>query len=186
MFKELGYPVICADAIVHELSGPGKTAFKRIVGLFGKNILSSDGTLDRTRIATIVFRDAALRRRLEKILHPLVGLEMRRQIRAPQTKNQKFIVLDVPLLFESGLDKICDATICITASQKIQIARLTRHRKMSRTHALQRIHAQMPLKQKIQRADFLIVNNDTKRALKKKLYATLESLYKSTHSIKRP
>lgn len=175
ILRAQGYPVICADKIAHTLTERGGKAFRKVASLFGKDFLKPDGEINRQEIAKLVFRNKKKRQSLEKLIHPLVQSEIRRLIRK-HAKTSKFIFLDIPLLFESGMDRLCDATICVASSQKNQIARLQKFRGMNRSHALSRIRAQMPLKDKIRRADFVLKNNSTKADLKRETLKLLNKL----------
>ncbi len=165
---KLGARVIDADAIVHELQAPGGPLLDPIRQTFGPGVLDSTGALDREALGAIVFRDADARERLEKIVHPQVGAEMRRRIGAARDAGVGLIVLDIPLLFEGraregeGAAQIpFDATILVTVSEKIQIARQMHRDGCDRDEALRRIRAQMPLEEKTHRADFVIDNSGT-------------------------
>lgn len=175
IFSASGFPVICADEIAHRLTRRDGLAYGKVLRLFGQDFLTADGDLDRQKIAERVFRDAKSKRALEKIIHPLVRDQMLRLIRQ-FAGSAPLVFLDVPLLFESGLDRLCDATVCVMSSQKNQITRLKKFRGMSRSHALSRIRSQMPLKEKARRADFVIVNNNSKTELKKRTLKVLSEL----------
>lgn len=174
ILKKWHYPVICADKIAHDVVKPGKLAYKKIIKIFGDKVLLKNKTLNRSKIAQYVFTDLKMRRKLENVLHPEVRWEMRRLIALYKKQKHKIIFLDVPLLFEAGLDKICDHTLCIVATQSQQIQRLKKHRKMARTEALKRIRVQMPLSAKIKKADSVIWNTGNKILLRKKVTAWLK------------
>jgi dephospho-CoA kinase len=178
ILKKARYPVICADKIAHQVVKPGNLAYQKIIKIFGKEVLLKNKTLHRSKIAKIVFTNPEMRRKLENAIHPEVRKEMHRQITSYKKQGKEIIFLDVPLLFEVGLNKICDRTLCVAATQNQQIQRLKKYRKMARAEALTRIRSQMPLKQKIRKADFLIWNTGDKTLLRKKTAAWLETLKK--------
>ncbi len=164
----LGATVIDADAIVHELQAPGSPLLDPIREAFGPEIFDSSGALDRKALGAIVFRDVLARARLEKIVHPEVGAEMRRRIDAARDAGVALIVLDIPLLFEGrarragGAAQIpVDATILVTVSEETQITRQMSRDGCDRGEAVRRIRAQMPLDEKKQLADFVIDNSGT-------------------------
>lgn len=160
------YPVICADEISHQLTRKNSAGWKEIRKTFGKDVFLKTGELDRVRLADLVFKDVLAKQQLEKILHPMVRAEMIKQIkRATKNKKNIFIFLDVPLLFESGLDSFCDATICVYASQRFQIARLKKYRNMTRAQVLARIRSQLPMRLKIQKSSHVIRNTGSKKQL---------------------
>ncbi len=164
----LGATVIDADAIVHELQAPGSPLLDPIREAFGPEIFDASGALDRKALGAIVFRDVLARARLEKIVHPQVGAEMRRRIDAARDAGVTLIVLDIPLLFEGrarragGAAQIpVDATILVTVSEETQITRQMSRDGCDRGEAVRRIRAQMPLDEKKQLADFVIDNSGT-------------------------
>lgn len=173
MLRQAGLPVFCADEIAHAVTAAGTPVARKIINAFGKSVQAPSGELDRRKIAELVFHDAAKRNTLESIVHPAVLKEMLRLVRQERVKKTPFVVLDVPLLFEAGLDKFCDATVCVTSSQNVQMTRLCHLRGMSRRDALARVKAQMPLKEKARRADHVIPNNGTKADLRERVKGLL-------------
>lgn len=157
MFQQCGAIVIDADALAKAVVQPGKAAWQDIVRRFGKSILNPDRTINRQALGAIVFRHPAKRRMLERLIHPRVAREQRRLTREAARKDRDAVVIyDVPLLFESGIAKRVEKIIVVTADQKTQIARLKKRNGLSRAEALRRIRSQMPLTQKIRRADLVI------------------------------
>ena len=160
MFQEKGIPVLDADIIAHEVMGKGTPVFKQIVETFGESVVLPNGELDRRKLGEIVFNDSYLREQLNRIVHPAVKDVMLERIRRidPQVP---LVILDVPLLFESGFDSICEQTIVVYTDEKTQLERLKHRNRLSTEDALKRIHAQMPLAEKIKRADVIIDNSRT-------------------------
>ena len=149
MFKQCGAIVIDADELARDVVKTGKTAWREIVGLFGKAVLNQDRSLNRQALGRIVFRDPKKRRQLERIIHPRVAREQVRQTRAISRNDPKAVVIyDVPLLFEAGVDKRVARTIVVIADRKTQIARLKKRNGLSRAEAIQRINSQMPIARK--------------------------------------
>lgn len=176
ILKKWHYPIICADKLAHEVVEPSKPAYKKIIKVFGKEILLKNKKLNRSKIAKLVFANPKMRRKLETAIHPEVRKKMRQLITSYKRQNKKIIFLDVPLLFEVRLNKICDHTLCIATTQNQQIQRLKKYRKMVRTEALKRIHSQMPLRDKIKKADSVMWNTSDKSVLRKKVAAWLKPL----------
>lgn len=166
MIRKMRIPVICTDEIAHELTKKNSPVLKEILKKFSPLVFNADKSLNRPALAKIVFSNPKQQKILEKILHPRIKKEVLREIQKMHTANCPLITIDVPLLFEAGWDKMCDFTLCVTAPQKLQIERLKKYRKMTRKEALARIKAQMPLKEKVKRADFVIENGLTLKALK--------------------
>jgi dephospho-CoA kinase len=157
MFKQFGAVVIDADDLAREVVEPGKPAWRAIVKLFGTTVLAPNRTLDRHALGTIVFHNRGKLRQLERIIHPRVARLQRRLTRAAAENNSKAVVIyDVPLLFETGIEKRFDKIVVVTATLETQLERLRRRNGLPRTVALQRIKSQKPLRQKVRRADYVI------------------------------
>jgi dephospho-CoA kinase len=180
-FKDCGAVVIDADKIVHESIQRRGKCFTKVVKIFGKEILSK-GEIDRKKLGQIVFHDPKQLVKLEKIIHPVVVGEIKAAIKSYRRKQaKKVLVLDVPLLIESGLDKLVDVTVVVAAKQRLQIQRAVQQLHVSPQQALKRIQAQMPLKEKIQWADCVIENNGTIPNLRKKVH----SIWQKVQQMKR-
>lgn len=167
MFAERGATVIDADAIVHELQAPGAPLVDEIAGAFGPDVLDADGALDRKALGDLVFRDPEARQRLNALVHPKVGAEFARRLRAAQGAGATLVVLDIPLLFEgreagSGGASAMDfrATVLVWVPQEVQIERQMARDGCTRTEAERRVHAQMPLDEKRELADHVIDNSE--------------------------
>ena len=169
--RELGIRLLDADDVVHELEAPGGAAVPAIVARFGAGILAADGSVDRPKLAGIVFADAAARRDLEAILFPLVRSRLRaftseaaRRGRPPSTAPLYIAI--IPLLFESHWEGDYDIILAITSPLECQIHRMMRTRGYSRVQAEAGLAAQMPVAEKAARADFVVVNDSTHEHLK--------------------
>ena len=169
--RELGIRLLDADDVVHELEAPGGAAVPAIVARFGACVLAADGSVDRPKLAGIVFADAAARRDLEAILFPLVRSRLRaftseaaRRGRPPSTAPLYIAI--IPLLFESHWEGDYDIILAITSPLECQIHRMMRTRGYSRVQAEARLAAQMPVAEKAARADFVVVNDSTHEHLK--------------------
>lgn len=179
ILRQMHFPVICADEIAHAVTQKNRLAYKKIVRGFGEGVLNKNKTLDRKKIAHIIFADKKKKKKLEKIVHPFVRREIFSQLKKLKRRH-RVIFLDIPLLFESGLDRICTHTICVYAPVKLQLKRLKNQRHLTRIEALQRIHAQMPLTEKSALATYVLKNTGTVLALKKNLRKILTSLSTKT------
>lgn len=154
MLRRLGVPVHDSDAAVHRLIGPGGRAVAAVGAAFPGVVV--DGAVDRPALGAKVFGDPVALKKLESILHPMVGEEKGRFLRREASRRTKVVALDVPLLFETGGDRGCDATILITAPAFIQAARVLRRPGMTKER-LEEIRArQMPELEKRRRADFIV------------------------------
>ncbi len=122
MFNQLGIPVIDADVIAHQLVEPGTEALSEITAAFGETILTPAGTLDRARLAEIVFNRPDMKQQLEAIIHPRV----REQIKAYKDahKNEPYIIVVIPLLLESGQRDLVDRVLVVNAAETVRIQRV--------------------------------------------------------------
>ena len=159
MFRRMGAVVIDADEISHQLIYPGKAAWKKVVSAFGKTVLRRDHFIDRKILGRKVFSDRRLLKKLSGIIHPLVYKEIRGKIaKIKRSDPSAIVVVDVPLLLESGGQKQVDKVIVVTAPRSIQLARACGKFGIGRSEVSRRIKAQMPLKEKVKAADFVIDN----------------------------
>jgi dephospho-CoA kinase len=136
---------------------------EKILAEFGTDVFSRNGDLNRARLRAIVFGDATKKRALERILHPRI----RRQWKAEAKKHRNspdFFFADIPLLYETGGETLCDRVVVVACSYNTQLARLIRRMSLKNLEAEQMIKSQMPLEEKIARADH-VVWNDGDRAL---------------------
>ena len=168
MFAKRGAKVIDADAITRDLLAPGKKCFKKVAKIFPGAILNSK--LDRRELASIVFQDARTLKKLTDIIYPQAFKEVLKQISL--YKNKPLVILDVPLLFESGWEKIVDVTVVVKASRLQQFKRAP----LSKADITRRLRLQMPLSEKIQRADIVIDNRGTLAETRKQVDAVVDRL----------
>lgn len=157
-FKQNGCFIIDADKIAHEVTDKNSEGAKQIEKVFGSDFFT-DGILDRKKLAEFVFSSKELTQKLNQIIHPLV---ISRIISLIENNNSKIIILDVPLLFESGLDKKCDKTICVYCGEENQISRAIERSQYSKKDVENRIKNQLSEKEKIKLADYLINTSGTK------------------------
>jgi dephospho-CoA kinase len=154
MFRRLGCPVHDADATVHRLTGPGGAAVAAIEAAFPG--VTANGAVDRAKLGPQVFGDPAALKRLEAILHPLVAAKRDQFLKSNALQHRRVVVLDVPLLFETGGERYCDLTVVVTAPAIIQAQRVLARPGMT-PEKLRDIRArQMPEAEKRRRADILV------------------------------
>ena len=162
MLRRCGIPVHDADATVHRLLGPGGAAVAAVEARFPGVV--REGAVDRPALARRVFGDPAQLKRLEAILHPLVRRAERSFLARSVAARAPVVVLDIPLLFETGADRRCDATIVVSAPRFLQRARVLRRPGMT-PERLAAIEArQMPDAEKRRRADFVVRTGSNRRA----------------------
>lgn len=162
MFAKCGAELVDADKIAHRLLYRNGKCFRPIVKMFGQDILDR-GRINRRKLAAIVFNSKAKLSKLNKIIHPAVTRDLVKRIRKFKSKKggKLVLVLEVPLLFEVGLDAFVDWTVVVKCNQEAQIQRSVAQLKITRKEALLRIKAQMPLAEKVKRADIIIDNGKT-------------------------
>lgn len=171
--RELGAIVIDADKVAKEIVKPGTPALKEIVKCFGKDVLNKDGSLNRKKLADMVFSDSAKLKILNEITHPRIVEKIKNTIACLEKKDKtRLIVIDAPLLIETGLDKLVDEVWVVYVTPKTQIERLLQREKdMTHEEALKRINSQMSTDEKVKYADRVIYNNgsivETKNQVKK-------------------
>lgn len=169
MFGHLGAGVIEADKIVHRHLNRGGLCFAPVLKVFGSDILTQ-GAVDRRKLAAVVFKNPKKLSRLVRIVHPVVRREIKRELkRERRAGKHQVIVLDVPLLFEAGLDAQVDLSIVVKTARRKQLERAVLHLGISRREAQERMSAQMPLKDKIRLADIIIDNSHGKTETKKQV-----------------
>jgi len=181
MLSELGAHIIDADLIARQVVEPGREAWKEIADAFGAGVLNPDRTINRKALGSIVFNDPEALNRLNKIVHPRVIAEENEQIGEIQKREpQAIIVLDIPLLIETGGLGRVEKLIVVVADEEKQIERLVEKRGLSREEALKRIRAQMPLKEKAKFADYVIENSGTLEATRLQVEAIWKDIGKIT------
>ncbi len=153
----VGAVVIDADAIVHELQSPGQQVLAEMVELLGEGILHPDGTLDRQAVADVVFHDKERLAALGEIVHPRVRDELFRRV-AEQADTDHVVILDIPLLAESGWDGIA-GTIVVDVDPELAIERLVEHRGFTEADARARIANQASRDERLSKATWVIDNS---------------------------
>jgi dephospho-CoA kinase len=177
VLAELGCHVVDADQTAREVVEPGAPALRDVAATFGSEVLQSDGTLDRSKLAAIVFADTASRAALNSILHPYIIARQDQRLREWEALNPNSIaVVDAALMIESGGYKRFDKLIVVHCHPEVQLERLIRRDNFDRAEAERRIAAQMPQEEKMRFADYLIDTSDgyeTARARTVEVYAKL-------------
>jgi dephospho-CoA kinase len=162
MFERLGAEIIDADEIAHELLVEHGPCRKKICEIF-PCVVGADGVIDRKKLAGEVFKDEKKLKDLEDILHPAVGKRIKQVLQFLRLqKKVEVVVLDIPLLFEAGIDHQTDVVIVVKADREQQIGRVVKARGMTRSAAVARLRRQMPQKEKLKRADFILDNRFSK------------------------
>lgn len=157
LFQDCGAVLIDADILARVVVEPGKPALRDIVRSFGKQVLLPDKSLDRYKLAKMVFRDKAKLNKLNAMIHPRVAREQARLTREIARKDPDAVIIyDAPVLIEAGAHKRMDKLIVVSANRETQIKRLRNRNHLTRAEAIRRIQSQMPLAKKIKLADYVI------------------------------
>ncbi|MCM3704759.1 MULTISPECIES: dephospho-CoA kinase [Cytobacillus] len=171
---EKGYTVIDADIEARLAVEKGEEAYQDIVRHFGDRVLLDDGSINRAELGSIIFHDEKERQVLNSIVHPAVRKRMTAKKEQAISRNEQLIILDIPLLFESKLQYMCDKTLLVYADEDIQLKRLMQRNQLSENEAMARIQSQMPLRDKKVLADAVIDNNGTIEETEKQLWTILK------------
>lgn len=164
MFVRHGGHLIDFDKLAHEVQVPDKPAWCDVVSFFGSDILREDRTIDRNKLAAIVFNHPEKLRKLNSIVHPRVFEQWCLRLEKIKAQTPQAIVFsDVPLLFEGGMQHLFELTILVMIEQAQQIERLMTRNAISREDAALRLSSQMPIHDKIQLADIVIDNQHSVR-----------------------
>jgi len=175
--RELGLPIIDADLIAREMVRPNEVGYKEIVDHFGEGILNPDRTINRRRLAKIIFSDSKEREKLNSILHPRIVKKIKKGILDFKEKGERIVIVDAALLIEAGQLPLVDELIVVTVSPKVQIKRLAQRDHLTEKEARERITTQMPLSEKVKLADYVIDNSGSaKKTVKrtKEVYHKLQ------------
>ena len=154
----LGATTIDADDIARAQARKGGAAYRGIVRAFGREVLRTDGRIDRAKLAERVFSDVSARRRLERITHPLVKQELIRRLKAAR----RTAVAAVPLLFEVGVQSLFDVTMTIEAARSVRRRRVSRRDGLTEAQVAARIKTQLPSSARLRRADIVVRNDEAK------------------------
>jgi len=156
--KKLGIPVVDADVLSHQITQKGEIGSQLIMHEFGEKYFSN-GELDRKMLAKDIFCSAEKTKMLNALLHPVIKNEIDKYIAAYNNKNVPIMVLEAPLLIESGIYSMCDKVLLITADKQIRINRAMKRSKLSYEEVCARVGKQMPDEQKKKLANFVIDNS---------------------------
>lgn len=172
-----GAYIINADHIAREVLSKGGAGYTETIEFFGEGILQDDDEINRAHLASIVFNDPDKLAKLNELTHKHVRAKIEELIAKVQTENvYKLICLDVPLLFEAGLDKLCDTTWVIDASNETKITRVTERDKTDPERVKSRLDNQTPSHKLREKGDEVIENNGGLEELKEQVKVKLSKL----------
>jgi dephospho-CoA kinase len=181
MLEEMGAPLVDMDAAARRVVEPGTEAFESIVAFFGKGVLAPGGDLDRKKIGAIVFADSEKRKKLESLTHPAILRESAARAGRLARKHPGAVIqVAVPLLIESGMMDMFDQILVVHIPAPLQAKRLAERDQITLEQAGRVLKSQLPIDDKIARADFLIDNRGTLEETRKQvegLWKTLKEKY---------
>lgn len=165
-FERRGAARVDADAVAHSLTTPGGAAIEPIRAAFGDGVIAPDGRLDRARMRALAFEDPDARRRLEAILHPMIRAEIERRVVQAHAQGAPYVVLEVPLLIESGgwADRV-DRIVVVDCDEARQIERVERRSNLPREQVLAILRAQASRGERLARAHDVVDNDGEASAL---------------------
>lgn len=176
VFAESGFAVINADKIAREIMEKGTPCLEEVTECFGKEILNGDGTLNRQKLADIVFDNKEKLGQLNGISYPYITSEILKMINKYEDEKQRYVLLDAPTLFESRADDFCDLIISVTASEKNRTERIARRDGITAEQIKERFSSQHTEKFFINHSDFIIKNNKSVEVLEEKAKEVAEKI----------
>lgn len=168
ILRELGAPVLDADLAAREVAAE---VLPELVEAFGETVRGPDGSLDRARLAAIIFANSPARHRVNTITHPRILRRLAGQLRRLEREGAAVAVVEAPLLVEAGLTSLVDEVWVVAADPRRQVARLAERDHLTREEAARRLEAQLPLDEKLRAAHVVIDNNGTLAATRRQVEA---------------
>ncbi len=169
VFREMGAIILDADVIARLVVLPHQPAWKDIVEFFGPQVVNEDQSLDRAKIGEIVYNNPNSLKELNRFTHPRIMQYYKDELRRIKTEQpDAIVILEVPLLYETNMDKLCQQVVVVYVDRETQIQRLMKRDNMSYADAVKRVDAQMPMDEKVRRADFVIDNRSSMEETKEK------------------
>jgi len=186
IFKDLGAKIIDADKLGHSVILPNKPAWKKIVKIFGKDILQNDLTIDREKLGKIVFANQTLLKKLNEITHPEITKMIKKEINLAKNKTpnqEKVLIIDAALIYEAKIDRFMDKIIVVYIDKDEQIKRLIKRNNLSKDEALQRVRSQIPMEEKAKIADYVIDNSNSLNKTKEQVEKIWQELMSLTDRV---
>lgn len=181
-FVECGAILVSADQLAREIVNPGSPTLVKLVDIFGLDILTAGGALNREVLAQKVFADPQARQKLEAVTHPAIAHLAECRLADLKKAPHDLIVYEAPLLFEAGAEKRVDQVLVVVIEPELQLQRLLERDALDEVEAKQRIDAQWPQADKVQKADYVIDNSgplQETRVMVRALYHYLTTIVES-------
>ncbi len=176
-FLEKGIIVLDADQIVRQLQKPGSQLLYDLAHEFGPSVILENGELARDVLGSIIFHDEAAKQKLNAMIHPLVKQKLVEGMEQAKARGEQLVVLDVPLMFESGFESLVDRTLVVYVPREIQVKRLMKRDQIDESYALAKINSQMSLEKKRDLADYVLNNEYSMRELRTQFEQMFEMLW---------
>lgn len=175
LFAMYGAYIVDCDNISHNVTNKGTDCYFEIVSHFGNDIINTDGSLNRKALAKIVFDSPEQKKILENITHKYILEKVFHEIES----NDGVILVDAPLLFESGLNSCCDYSIVVTADEKVRLKRIMSRDDIDEDLALKRIRSQTDEKFLVEKCDFVVHNNGNIKSLNSQIKSIVDRIFVS-------
>jgi dephospho-CoA kinase len=182
-FRELGISVISTDRLAREVIGVNSPLLKAIAKRFGKQVLNPDGSLDRRNLRRMILCDDTKRHALEQLIHPEILTRMNRKMAVLEKNGVPVVLVEIPLLFEVGLERHFDIIVLVSAGTNLKIERLMARDRISRDEAKALLRTQSPDANKVKHADFVLINNGSLEQMIKESDRLFERLKQKINKI---
>jgi dephospho-CoA kinase len=179
IFERIGVPVLSADFIAKEISNYDPRVKQLLVKLLGARAYTSDGALDRPYVASKVFSNGSVQKKINAIIHPRVEDEVQRRFSEMERSGIPMGIVEAALIYEAGLDRLLDAVVVVDSAEENRIDRVVMRDKSTRSSVLDRMKSQMDPAAKLKKADYSVHNDGTIEELEQKvrfLYSIFQNL----------
>lgn len=176
ILKRWGYQVLSADALAHQAIEKGTPGYESVIKRFGKDVLSANGEINRQALGELIFTNRSSREWLEQLIHPIVIAAIRAEIALGAQQGLKFLIVEVPLLFEAGLCDLFDLIWVVSIDPEEQVRRVCQRDRLTEDQAKLRLASQMRAQERESRADTIIYNNLGQKELEAQVRDLLKTL----------
>lgn len=167
LFAQLGVPVLSADLIAKKIIGCDEEVQREVLHLLGEEAFDRDGSLNREHIASMIFSNRSLQKKLNAIVHPRVEKELDRQLAEFEKNGVKVAIVEAALIYEAGYDRRLDAVIVVDADQRERVRRVVERDKSSPSEVRKRMRSQWSVARKLLKADYVIRNDGSREDLER-------------------
>ncbi|MCX7919806.1 MAG: dephospho-CoA kinase [bacterium] len=175
IFQQLGVAIVSADKLAREIMEPGRVGYQAVVKVFGKEYLTSDNRIDRKKLGALVFGNKRKLQLLNRTVHPILIERIKQEIEKLK-KTNNFIGLEAAILFEAKMDSLVDYIVVVYAPRTERLKRIKQRDNLTRREIELRFKSQMPLREKMKLADFIIDNSKSLQETKKQVYSLWREL----------